>query len=127
MASRAPFPVFYPSFLPSGFELVRVEESVLLTDATLDGELAEISLYRLAFSDGIERFEVYQNEPTALTDTMGTVVPGGPPSARLHVLSSDFLSIRHWSVAVGRSEIAIEGRVSTQRFSAILHGLQRIN
>ena len=51
---------------------------------------------------------------------------GGPPSLQLNVLSSIFLSIRQWSVPISLSEIAVEGRASTNRFQPILEGLRLV-
>ncbi len=104
--------------LPPGFELVRIEEVSMRSEANVARVEQVVRLWRFVYSDGVEHIDFIEHAPL---DTM----PAGYVAASYFDVAfvSRFGAISSASLLHGGTQVTIESRVSADRFSALLGSL----
>lgn len=104
--------------LPSGFELIEIEEISLLTDANTAREPRDLLIYRFVYSDGVEHIDFIEHTPI---DTM----PDAFIDSSLQDLAmiSRFGSITSGSLLHKGTQLTIESRIAADRFETLMRAL----
>jgi hypothetical protein len=111
----------FDSSLPSGFELVRIEEVALQTDANRSRTVQDLILWRFVYSDGVEHIDFIEHAPT---NAMPAEFVDGPDGAGVDLaLMSTFGSITIGSLIHAHTQVTIESRIAADRFGTLLRSL----
>ena len=109
--------------LPYGFELARIEEVVLRTEATKSRNEKKIVVYRFVYSDGVEHIDLLEHTSLGTLPTAGHGISG--PTMDVAFISR-FGSIEIATLLHDTTQITVESRISSDRFEAMLRALVQL-
>ncbi|MBM4014222.1 MAG: hypothetical protein FJ293_04560 [Planctomycetes bacterium] len=107
--------------LPPGFELIIAEEVVMTSTANLARVERPVTLWRFVYSDGIEHIDFIEHGPP---ETMPREFADNDLFEVAFV--SRFGSIASASLLHRGTQITVESRISTERFTGLLQSLVRL-
>ncbi len=107
--------------LPPGFELIVVEEVVMTSTANLARVERPVTLWRFVYSDGVEHIDFIEHAPL---ETMPQEFADNPLFEVAFV--TRFGPIASASLLHRGTQITVESRISTERFTSLLQSLVRL-
>jgi hypothetical protein len=110
--------------LPPGFELVKVEEVQMQTDANAARNVATILLYRFVYSDGVERIDFIEHAPP--DNLPPTFLYGFNGHSVDLALIARFGTITTGAFLHSDTLVTIESRIAAERFEPMLKALVRL-
>jgi hypothetical protein len=97
------------------------------TDVKVSGQLEDVNIYRMIFSDGLDRIELLQHEKT-MRGLEGALVSGNN-AAQTHNLVvpvRKFGSLSSSILVWDDLQIVVEGRLAFNRFSDVVRNLRQL-